>query len=120
MPALVVAGTVLSGALSRQAAAQNPAPGQPPDVAAAAIALAREGRLREALSLLYRGALSELVHKRGIELLASHTEGEAVKLAGTPFFAALVEVWRSSAYARRDPSLVQVERLAHEYKAAFP
>ena len=54
----------------------------PPDVAAAAAALAREGRLREALGLLYRGALSELVHKRGVQLLASHTEGEAVRLAG--------------------------------------
>ena len=51
----------------------------PADVAEAAARLAAAGQLRDALSLLYRGALSELVHKRGVQLLASHTEGEAVR-----------------------------------------
>ncbi|HEV3008156.1 MAG TPA: hypothetical protein VGX52_03895, partial [Burkholderiales bacterium] len=91
----------------------------PPDVGAAAAALAREGRLREALSLLYRGALSELVHKRGVRLLASHTEGEAVRLANGPYFASLVDAWRSCAYARRTPAAADVERLAAEYQTAF-
>ena len=91
----------------------------PPDVAAAAAALAREGRLREALSLLYRGALSELVHRRGIELLASHTEGEAVVLAGMPYFASLVDAWRRCAYAKREPSVEEIGRLAEGYKGAF-
>ena len=91
----------------------------PPDVPDAAAALAREGRLREALSLLYRGALSELVHKRGIELLASHTEGEAVRLAAMPYFAALVDAWRRGAYAQRLPSLDEVQALAKDYRAAF-
>ena len=91
----------------------------PPDVAAAAAALAREGRLREALSLLYRGALSELVHRRGIQLLASHTEGEAVRLAGMPYFAALVDAWRRCAYAKREPSAEEIEKLAQGYKEAF-
>ena len=91
----------------------------PPDVAAAAAALAREGRLREALSLLYRGALSELVHKRGVQLLASHTEGEAVRIANIPYFAVLVDSWRLCAYARRVPQALDVERLAQDYKAAF-
>src|SRR3712207_8050664 len=57
----------------------------PPDVAEAAQTLAQAGKVREALSLLYRGALSELVHRRGVQLLASHTEGEAVRLAGMPY-----------------------------------
>jgi hypothetical protein len=91
----------------------------PTDVGAAAAALARQGKLREALALLYRGALSELVHKRGVQLLPSHTEGEAVRIAGVPYFAALVEAWRLCAYARRMPSGADVERLASEYKAAF-
>ena len=91
----------------------------PADVSAAAAALAREGKLREALSLLYRGALSELVHKRGVQLLASHTEGEAVQLARLPYFAALVDSWRSCAYAKRTPPPAEVERLASDYKAAF-
>ncbi|HEX2198595.1 MAG TPA: hypothetical protein VHG88_08240 [Burkholderiales bacterium] len=91
----------------------------PADVAEAAAALAAEGRLREALSLLYRGALSELVHKRGVQLLASHTEGEAVRLAGMPYFAALVDLWRACAYAKRELSPARVQELAAGYKDAF-
>jgi hypothetical protein len=91
----------------------------PGDVGAAAAALAREGKLREALGLLYRGALSELVHRRSVRLLPSHTEGEAVRLAGLPYFASLVEVWQQCAYARRVPVAADVERLAADYKAAF-
>ena len=91
----------------------------PPDVAAAAAALAREGRLREALGLLYRGALSELVHKRGVQLLASHTEGEAVRLARLPYFEVLVDAWQRCAYARRMPASAEVEQLAAGYGKAF-
>lgn len=91
----------------------------PPDVAAAAAALAREGKLREALGLLYRGALSELVHKRGVQLLASHTEGEAVRLARIAYFGALVDTWQQCAYARRLPQAADVERLANDYRSAF-
>jgi hypothetical protein len=92
----------------------------PPDVGAAAAALAREGALREALSLLYRGALSELVHKRGVQLLASHTENDVLRLSGeASYLQDLIESWRSCAYAQRMPPAAQVERLAHDYKAAF-
>ncbi len=91
----------------------------PPDVADAASALAREGRLREALGLLYRGALSELVHERGVHLLPSHTEGEAVRLAGMPYFAALVDAWRECAYAARAPRACAVQALAAQYREAF-
>jgi hypothetical protein len=92
----------------------------PPDVGAAAAALARAGKLREALSLLYRGALSELVHKRGVRLLASHTEGDVLRLSGEmPFLRDLIGAWRNCAYARRTPPPTDVERLASDYKAAF-
>jgi len=91
----------------------------PADVGAAAAALAREGKLREALGLLYRGALSELVHKRGVQLLASHTEGEAVRLARIPYFGALVDAWQQCAYARRLPQTDDVVRLANDYRGAF-
>ncbi len=92
----------------------------PADVAAAAAALAREGKLREALGLLYRGALSELVHKRGVQLLASHTEGDVLRLSGElPYLQVLVQSWRACAYARRLPPPADVERLANEYSAAF-
>lgn len=91
----------------------------PADVGAAAAALAREGKLREALGLLYRGALSELVHKRGVRLAASHTEGEAARLAELPYFSTLVDAWQRCAYASRTPSAEEVERLARDYGGAF-
>jgi len=92
----------------------------PPDVGAAAAALAHAGRLREALSLLYRGALSELVHKRGVQLLPSHTEGDVLRLSGEmPFVEKLIDSWRGCAYARRMLPAADVERLANDYKAAF-
>jgi hypothetical protein len=94
----------------------------PPDVAAAAAALAREGRLREALSLLYRGALSNLVHQRGVQLLPSHTEAEVLSLSGREMHAYLenlIDAWRLCAYARRDPAPADIERLAQGYHASF-
>ena len=91
----------------------------PADVGAAALALARAGRLREALGLLYRGALSELAHKRGVQLLASHTEGEAVRLANLPYFGSLVGAWQQCAYALRVPQAEEVVRLADDYRSAF-
>jgi hypothetical protein len=91
----------------------------PAEVPEAAARLAAAGKLRDALSLLYRGALSELVHKRGVRLLASHTEGEAVRLAEMPYFAALVDAWRRCAYARRLPSNDEVEQLTKKYRETF-
>jgi hypothetical protein len=98
----------------------------PTDVAAAAAALAREGKLREALGLLYRGALSELVHKRGVQLLVSHTEGEAVRVAQSKvsvptgsYLQSLVGAWQQCAYARRMPQADDVVRLANDYRSAF-
>ena len=91
----------------------------PADVAAAAGALAAEGKLREALGLLYRGALSELVHRRGVRLLASHTEAEVLALSPqekNPYMKQLIELWRQCAYARRDPERSQVEQLAQAYR----
>jgi len=91
----------------------------PADVPEAAARLAAAGKLRDALSLLYRGALSELVHKHGVQLLSSHTEGEAVRLAGMTYFATLVDAWRRCAYASRVPPLEEIKSLADTYKAAF-
>ena len=95
----------------------------PIDVAAAAMALARAGRLREALGLLYRGALSDLVHRRGVELLASHTELEALQLATrrvdpdrSAYLQTLVRIWRECAYSRRAPARLEVESLASGYR----
>jgi hypothetical protein len=78
----------------------------PEDVGAAALELLDAGREREALSLLYRGALSRAVHRHGIAIAASATEGEAlraVKATLDPpraaYFAGLVALWQRTVYA---------------------
>jgi len=94
----------------------------PPDIPGAALALLREGRIREALSLLYRGALSELAHRRQVALLASNTEQEVLERARArlsaeagSYFALLIAAWQAAAYARRLPALADAERLARDY-----
>lgn len=92
----------------------------PEDVPAAAAALAKEGKVREALALLYRGALSQLVHRRGVRLLSSHTESEVLALAppeSAAYLEILVDAWRACAYARRPPGADAVDSLARGYRA---
>ncbi|MFO1468335.1 MAG: DUF4129 domain-containing protein [Steroidobacteraceae bacterium] len=83
----------------------------PADIGTAAQALLREGRIREALSLLYRGALSRAVHGFGLAIAASFTEGEvlaavrkALDAPRTGFFEELVALWRRTVYAGDAPS----------------
>ncbi|HKY01892.1 MAG TPA: hypothetical protein VJM53_05010, partial [Burkholderiales bacterium] len=53
----------------------------PDDVAATASALLHNGKIREALSLLYRGALSALVHRKQVRLSEGDTEGDCLRAA---------------------------------------
>jgi hypothetical protein len=87
----------------------------PADVPAAVLALLRDGKPREALALLYRGALSRLIHQRGVELHASHTEMEVLTLAPSDYLGELIAAWRACAYAGRLPSPQSIERLAQGY-----
>jgi hypothetical protein len=98
----------------------------PEDVAAAAASLAREGRLRDALSLLYRGALSALVNRYEVPLQAGDTEGDCVRLAArtlqqpaATYFGALVGAWQGTAYAGRAPDAARVLALADEWRGHF-
>jgi hypothetical protein len=97
----------------------------PDDVAGAAKEMARNGRLREALSLLYRGALSTLVHRHHLPFDPGDTEGECAlavrtKLpASADYFTRLVETWQALAYAARPPDPASVERLCDEWRPHF-
>jgi hypothetical protein len=91
----------------------------PADVPGAALLLLQQRKVREALALLYRGALSNLVHQRGVELLASHTEAEVLGLSpaeSAPYLQTLIEAWRACAYASRPPEAAAVEQLAAGYR----
>ena len=87
----------------RAAAAREPLPA---DVAGAAAALVAGGKLREALSLLYRGALAALARRHLVEIGDADTEAECLERArpalaapALAYFDVLVQAWRHAAYA---------------------
>jgi hypothetical protein len=88
-------------------------PGDAIDVARSLFA---QDRMREALALLYRAALSYLVHERDLELPTSATEGECARRVAAldelaEDFSALTRSWQSVAYARRAVSPETFEQL---------
>jgi hypothetical protein len=78
----------------------------PEDIGAAALALLEAGRIRDALSLLYRGALSRAVHRFGAVIGESFTEREALKAVNArldppraAYIGELVGFWQRAVYA---------------------
>jgi Domain of unknown function (DUF4129) len=99
----------------------------PDDLPAAVRALWARGETRAALSLLYRGALSRLVHEHAVPVRAASTEGECVDLAarhlardGGAFFARLVALWQAAVYGARAPDGAAVFALCDGFDAALP
>jgi uncharacterized protein DUF4129 len=98
----------------------------PDDIGAAALALAEQGKTRDALSLLYRGALSRAVHRFGVPIGESHTEDEALRAIGArldaprvSYVADLVAIWRRAVYAGRPISGDPVKRLCRGFAPAL-
>ncbi|MDP2876079.1 MAG: DUF4129 domain-containing protein, partial [Holophaga sp.] len=98
----------------------------PPDVPAAARNLFVQGQFRAAMALLYRGALVELVHRRGVEIPASATEGDCLRAATDRLepgpaerFAILTRTWQHLAYKDEIPSREAFEALCDAWPAAF-
>ncbi len=98
----------------------------PEDIGAAALALLGAGRRREALSLLYRGALSRAVHRFGVDIGESFTEGEALRAvkisldpARTEYFSELVQLWQRAVYAGDEASPDLVSRLCSGFSPAL-
>ncbi|MES2939770.1 MAG: DUF4129 domain-containing protein [Pseudomonadota bacterium] len=116
------------GALPAHVRSLDIRPESLPDVVGAAAAqLWRSGRARDALSLLYRGALSRLVHQHGVPVRAASTEGECLRLATghvdtarSAFFAQLVGVWQLAVYAARLPQGEQVLALCEAFDLHWP
>ncbi|MEO6281359.1 DUF4129 domain-containing protein [Roseateles sp.] len=99
----------------------------PADIGEAARALWGRGEERAALSLLYRGALSRLVHGHGVPIRAASTERECLALAATrlapapqAFLAQLVAAWQTVAYARRPLAPEALEQLCQGFDLQLP
>jgi hypothetical protein len=98
----------------------------PDDVGATALQLLDAGRTREALSLLYRGSLSRVVHRFAVAVGESFTEGEALRAVGqrldqprVRYFSALVASWQRVVYAAEVPAPESVAVLCREFAPTF-
>lgn len=94
----------------------------PEQIGRAAAALWQRGETRAALSLLYRGALSRLVHQHEVPIRASSTEGECLALAArrlpperSAYFSRLVGAWQRAVYGARLPASDEVLALCAEF-----
>jgi hypothetical protein len=99
----------------------------PLDIGRAVRELWQRGEHRAALSLLYRGALSRLVHVHAVPIVASSTEGDCIALArrGLPreasdFVARLVRAWQFAVYGEHLPDAASVLALCDEFDARLP
>ena len=99
----------------------------PADIAATARSLWLAGEQRAALSLLYRGALSRLVHAYEVPIRAASTEGECLRLAtlrlppqAAAFFGRLVAAWLLAVYGARMPDSELVLALCGDFERHWP
>lgn len=98
----------------------------PPRIGEAAAALWQRGEHRAALSLLYRGALSRLVHQHAVPIRAASTEGECLALAArrlaperSAYFGRLVQAWQVAVYGARLPETQDVVGLCQDFDVQF-
>jgi hypothetical protein len=94
----------------------------PEDIVAAARAAWTAGNVREALSLLYRGALSRLVEQRRLAIRDSDTEDDCLMKAADvvegpvmQFFRQLTLVWVRAAYAGKEAESAEFETLCQTW-----
>ena len=99
----------------------------PKDVGGAARELWLRGELRAALSLLYRGALSRLVHGHGIAIRSASTENDCLRLAharlqpdSIDYLRQLIACWQAAAYAQHEVPAEHLERLCVDFDARLP
>jgi uncharacterized protein DUF4129 len=99
----------------------------PADIGAAVRAAWLAGRRRAALSLLYRGALSRLVHSLAVPIEDASTEGDCVRLARvtlpaerSAFVARLVLAWQLAVYGNRPVETAAVLALCDDFDRMLP
>lgn len=99
----------------------------PDDIGSAAADHWRRGEHRAALSLLYRGALSRLVHGHAVPIRASSTEQECLALArprlepaAADFVETLIRLWLASVYAGSTPREADVMSVCSGFATHLP
>ena len=98
----------------------------PEDIVAEARTLWENGKQREALSLLYRGALARLINNEKIKLENSYTEGDVLRhcskqltASKQSYLKALTSQWTLIAYAHRSPSKEDMLKLFEQWHSTF-
>lgn len=98
----------------------------PHDIGAAAQAAWERGDRRVAISLLYRGLLSRLVHRYHVPIRDSSTEGDCLRLArsGAParpaeYASSVVDVWQRFVYGHLSPEDDDVRRLCAQFEPSL-
>ena len=98
----------------------------PTDIPTAAKSLWDDGKYREALSVLYRGALVKLINDDQLALEHNHTEGDILKLSRPAietlryqYLADLTRHWVAIAYAHKTPSDEEITYLLTHWTSDF-
>lgn len=104
----------------------------PDDVTAEVLQLWNAGHQREAMGLLYRASLSNLISRFDCPFRDHHTEAECAQLvreeadqdprlqpALVQFFGVLTKTWQRQAYAHQPPAGAQLESLCIQWQRVF-
>lgn len=98
----------------------------PDNIGSAVRELWDSGDQRAALSLLYRGLLSRLVHVHNIPIRDSSTEGDTLELTATrmredkrDYVTRLIRVWQHAVYGGRAPDSGALHGLCDEFAPAL-
>jgi hypothetical protein len=98
----------------------------PDNIGVAARRLWDSGEHRAALSLLYRGLLSRLVHVHNVPIRDSSTEGDCLQLtanrlqeAKRSYVTRLIQIWQHAVYGGEQPDTAALHTLCDEFSLAL-
>lgn len=98
----------------------------PVDIAAKAEQLLANGQRRQALSVLFRGALRSVMNEHELRIASGATETDCQNSVAavanqiqTQTFSNLLGVWRKEAYASQPQSEESIRLLINDWKSAF-
>jgi hypothetical protein len=98
----------------------------PEDVAAAAAKLWGDERYRDALGLLYRAALSHMLHNDAVSIIDGDTEEDILRSASLrlnsermDYLRLLTRSWQTIAYAHRSPAGETFQKLVFDWPQRF-